>query len=201
MSRLSDEAYQALLEPMQRELAMMARWVAETGQRVVVIFEGRDTAGKGGTIHAIARALSPRQCKVVSFAPPTEREQGQWYFQRYAEHLPAKGEIALFDRSWYSRAGVERVMGFCTQAEAKAFLAAVPHFERQLVEDGIFLFKYWLCCDRPSRRRGSLGGCTTRSKGGSCRTWMSPRASATPITRGRARICSPPPTPATRPGR
>ncbi len=148
MSGLTDDAYLALLEPMQRELAMMARWVAETGQRVVVIFEGRDTAGKGGTIHAIARALSPRQCKVVSFAPPTEREEGQWYFQRYVEHLPAKGEIALFDRSWYSRAGVERVMGFCTQGEAKAFLAAVPHFERQLVEDGIFLFKYWLCCDQ-----------------------------------------------------
>ena len=148
MSTLTDEEYQALLEPLAEELTKMARWVAETGQRLLILFEGRDTAGKGGTIHAIARALSPRQCKVISFAPPTERERGQWYFQRYVEHLPARGEIALYDRSWYSRAGVERVMGFCSEAEAREFLAAVPHFERQLVEDGILLFKYWLCCDQ-----------------------------------------------------
>ena len=148
MSELSDEDYQALLAPMTRELAMMARWVAETGQRVVVIFEGRDTAGKGGTIHAIARNLSPRQCKVVSFAAPTEQEKGQWYFQRYVAHLPARGEIALFDRSWYSRAGVERVMGFCTEEEARIFLREAPEFERHLVHDGILLFKYWLTCDQ-----------------------------------------------------
>jgi polyphosphate kinase 2 len=148
MSNLSDDDYEALLEPMAQELTMMARWVAETQQRLVVIFEGRDTAGKGGTIHAIARALSPRQCKVVSFAPPNERERGQWYFQRYIPHLPTRGEIALFDRSWYSRAGVERVMGFCEEEEAKTFLCSVPHFERQLVDDGILLFKYWLCCDQ-----------------------------------------------------
>jgi polyphosphate kinase len=148
MSKLSDEEYEALLEPLARELTKMARWVAETRQRLVIIFEGRDTAGKGGTIHAITKVLSPRQCRVVSLTAPAERERDQWYFQRYVQHLPAKGEIALFDRSWYNRAGVERVLGFCTEAEAKDFLQAVPHFERQLFEDGILLFKYWLCCDQ-----------------------------------------------------
>ena len=113
-----------------------------------MIFEGRDTAGKGGAIRAVADRLNPRQCQVVALAKPSEREQGQWYFQRYVAHLPAKGEIVLFDRSWYNRAGVERVMGFCSEAEAKAFLKAAPAFEKQLVEDGILLFKYWLCCDQ-----------------------------------------------------
>ena len=116
MSAISNEEYQALLEPMTEELVEVARWVAESGQRLTVIFEGRDTAGKGGSINAIAHHINPRQCRVVALAAPSERERGQWYFQRYIEHLPARGEIALFDRSWYNRAGVERVMGFCTDA-------------------------------------------------------------------------------------
>ena len=148
MAKLKRKQYEALLEPMQEELAQMAHWVQETGKRVIVLFEGRDTAGKGGAIQAIADKLNPRQCHVVALAKPSEREAAQWYFQRYVAHLPAAGEIALFDRSWYNRAGVERVMGFCTEAQAKAFLKQAPVFEKQLVDDGVLLFKYWLTCDQ-----------------------------------------------------
>jgi polyphosphate kinase 2 len=148
MGSLSKKEYEAALEPMLHELSDAARWIAETGQRLVVLFEGRDTAGKGGSIFMFSSTLNPRQCHVVALPAPSERERGQWYFQRYAAHLPARGEISLFDRSWYNRAGVERVMGFCSEEEAEAFLKAVPEFERQMVDDGILLFKYWLCCDQ-----------------------------------------------------
>lgn len=148
MGKLKRKEYEALLAPMKEELIEMAHWVDETRQRVVILFEGRDTAGKGGAIQAIAGTLNPRQCHVVALAKPTEREAAQWYFQRYVAHLPAKGEISLFDRSWYNRAGVERVMGFCSKEQAVAFLEAAPVFEKQLVDDGILLFKYWLCCDQ-----------------------------------------------------
>jgi polyphosphate kinase 2 len=148
MSELSNEDYERLVRPLTKELSAMSRWVAETQQRIVVLFEGRDTAGKGGSIDMIARVLNPRQCHVIALASPTERERSQWYFQRYAAHLPARGEIALFDRSWYNRAGVEPVMGYCSEAETEAFLRAVPEFERHLVDDGILLYKYWLCCDQ-----------------------------------------------------
>ena len=114
----------------------------------MVVFEGRDTAGKGGAIDAIREHLNPRQCRVVALPKPTEREKTQWYFQRYVAHLPAAGEIVLFDRSWYNRAGVEKVMGFATRREVEAFLRQAPLFEKQLVDDGILLFKYWLCCDQ-----------------------------------------------------
>jgi polyphosphate kinase 2 len=146
--KLSQEQYEQLLKPHTKELSALARWVQETGQRVVVVFEGRDTAGKGGSIDMFARVLNPRQCRVVALPGPNERERTQWYFQRYITHLPAKGEIVLFDRSWYNRAGVEKVMGFCTPEETQAFLNAAPEFERHLVDDGILLFKYWLCCDQ-----------------------------------------------------
>lgn len=145
------EDYQAALRPLLKELSGAARWIAETKQRVVVLFEGRDTAGKGGSIFMFATTLNPRQCHVVALPAPTERERGQWYFQRYTEHLPGRGEITLFDRSWYNRAGVERVMGYCTEDQAEAFLRAVPSFERHLVDDGILLFKYWLCCDQEAQ--------------------------------------------------
>ncbi|MCY7397400.1 MAG: polyphosphate kinase 2 [Sphingomonas bacterium] len=148
MKTLKRKPYEAALEPMQAELVGMARWAAATGQRVVILFEGRDTAGKGGAIQAIAAKLNPRQCRTVALSRPSEAEQGQWYFQRFACHLPAKGEIVLFDRSWYNRAGVEQVMGFATDDQVEDFLKAVPGFERQLVDDGIMLFKYWLCCDQ-----------------------------------------------------
>ena len=153
MTKLKRKDYEALLEPLQTELANMARWVQHTGQRVVVVFEGRDTAGKGGAINAIREHLNPRQCHVVALPKPTEREAGQWYFQRYAAQLPAAGEIALFDRSWYNRAGVEKVMGFASDAQVEAFLHATPQFEQQLVDDGILLFKYWLCCDQEQQEK------------------------------------------------
>ena len=148
MAGLKRKRYEKLLEPMQAELVAMARWVAVTGQRIVVLFEGRDTAGKGGAINAIADQLNPRQCRIVALAKPTEAEAGQWYFQRYAAHLPAAGQITLFDRSWYNRAGVEKVMGFAKDDQVAAFLEAAPQFERMLVDDGILLFKYWLTCDQ-----------------------------------------------------
>lgn len=145
---LKHKAYQKLLEPMQEELVGLARWAAATGARILVLFEGRDTAGKGGAIHAIAEKLNTRQVRVVALGTPSEREQGQWYFQRYVPHLPAKGEIVLFDRSWYNRAGVEKVMGFATEPQVEAFLRHTPVFEKMLVDDGIMLFKYWLACDQ-----------------------------------------------------
>jgi polyphosphate kinase 2 len=147
-SKLTEEEYLELLKPLSKELSAMARWVAETGQRIVIVFEGRDTAGKGGSIDMFARVLNPRQCRVVALPSPNDRERTQWYFQRYVEHMPAEGEIVLFDRSWYNRAGVEKVMGFCAPDQTQAFLNAAPEFERHLVDDGILLFKYWLCCDQ-----------------------------------------------------
>jgi len=147
-SELSEEEYEELLKPLAEELSAMARWVSETNQRMVIVFEGRDTAGKGGSIEMFSRLLNPRQCRVVALPSPSEREKTQWYFQRYIEHLPAAGEITLFDRSWYNRAGVERVMGFCTPDQTQDFLNAAPEFERHLVDDGMLLFKYWLCCDQ-----------------------------------------------------
>jgi len=148
MSRLKRKKYEALLEPMQAELIAAARWIAATGQRLVILFEGRDTAGKGGAIGAIADTLNPRHCHIAALPKPGEEEKTQWYFQRYAARLPSAGHIVLFDRSWYNRAGVERVMGFATEAEVESFLEAAPAFEKILVDDGVLLFKYWLTCDQ-----------------------------------------------------
>lgn len=128
---------------LQRELVKLQDWVAHYGKKVVVIFEGRDAAGKGGVIKRITQRLNPRICRVVALPAPNERERTQWYFQRYAPHLPAAGEIVLFDRSWYNRAGVERVMGFCSEEEVEEFFRSVPEFERMLVRAGIVLIKYW----------------------------------------------------------
>lgn len=140
--------YDEALEPLTLELVSMARWVKASGARVVVIFEGRDTAGKGGAIGAVRDSLNPRQCRTVALSKPTEAELGQWYFQRYVAHLPTAGEIVLFDRSWYNRAGVEKVMGYASPEQVAAFLKAVPTFEQLLVDDGILLFKYWLAADQ-----------------------------------------------------
>ncbi len=148
MGKLKRREYEELLEPLEEELVAMARWASATGARIVVIFEGRDTAGKGGAIKAMASRINPRQCRVVALSKPNEREMGQWYFQRYVAHLPAKGEIVLFDRSWYNRAGVEKVMGFASDLEVARFLKEAPVFEKLLVDDGILLFKYWLSCDQ-----------------------------------------------------
>jgi polyphosphate kinase 2 len=145
---LSKKDYLERLEPLQLELNRMARWLQATGQRLLVVIEGRDTAGKGGVIAAISDTLNPRQCHVVALGKPSDRERTQWYFQRYVPHLPAGGEIVLFDRSWYNRAGVEPVMGFCTPQQTAAFLKQAPQFEKLLVDDGVLLFKYWLTVDQ-----------------------------------------------------
>ena len=146
--KLGKDDYYERLAPLQLELNDLARWLQFTGKRLMVVIEGRDTAGKGGVIAAIADTLNPRQCRTVALAKPSEREQTQWYFQRYVPHLPAAGEMVLFDRSWYNRAGVERVMGFCTEDQTKDFLKQAPAFEKMLVDDGILLFKYWLTVDQ-----------------------------------------------------
>lgn len=138
---------------LQVELLKLQAWVKETGQKVVILFEGRDAAGKGGAIKRFMEHLNPRGARVVALEKPTETERGQWYFQRYIQHLPTAGEIVLFDRSWYNRAGVERVMGFCSQAEYDDFMRQVPEFERNLVRSGIHLFKFWFSVSRNEQRR------------------------------------------------
>lgn len=146
--RMSRQDYESALLPLELELNRVARWVQSKQQRVLIIFEGRDTAGKGGVISAIAQPLNPRQCHVVALPKPDETERTQWYFQRYVQYLPAAGQIMLFDRSWYNRAGVEKVMGYCSDDEYKAFLKQAPTFEKLLVDDGIVLLKYWLTIDQ-----------------------------------------------------
>jgi polyphosphate kinase 2 len=141
--RLPKAVYEAELLRLQAELVKVQEWVRTTGNRLVVIFEGRDAAGKGSAIKRVAEYLNPRMARIVALPAPTERERTQWYFQRYVSHLPAAGEIVLFDRSWYNRAGVERVMGFCTDEEYQRFLHQCPAFEQMLIDDGIMLRKYW----------------------------------------------------------
>ena len=153
MSKLKRKDYEELLVPLQEELAALARWLQHTGKRALVLFEGRDTAGKGTAIDAIREHINPRQCRVAALPRPSERESSQWYFQRYVPHLPAAGEMVLFDRSWYNRAGVEKVMGFASDAQVEAFMRDAPLFEKMLVDDGILLFKYWLCCDQEQQEK------------------------------------------------
>jgi polyphosphate kinase len=152
-ARLPRRAYERELYRLQGELVKMQRWMQATGARMVVIFEGRDAAGKGGTIKRVSEFLNPRTAPIVALPAPTERERGQWYFQRYVDHLPTAGELVLFDRSWYNRAGVEHVMGFCTQREYMRFLHQCPIFERLLVEDGILLRKYWFSVSDEEQQR------------------------------------------------
>ncbi|MDR0365864.1 MAG: polyphosphate kinase 2 [Bifidobacteriaceae bacterium] len=141
--KLSTKAYEKELYRLQGELVTMQEWIRREGKRLVVIFEGRDAAGKGSAIARITQYLNPRYCHIAALPKPTQREEGQWYFQRYVAHLPSAGEITIFDRSWYNRAGVERVMGFATQAQYKLFLRQAPIFEDLLIQDGIMLRKYW----------------------------------------------------------
>jgi polyphosphate kinase 2 len=150
--RMSRDEYERLKRPLQIELLKMQSWVKDTGQRVVVLFEGRDAAGKGGTIKRFTEHLNPRGARVVALAKPTERERGQWYFQRYFNHLPSAGEIVLFDRSWYNRAVVERVMGFCAAAEYREFMDQTPSLEKALVETGIHVVKLWFSVSRAEQR-------------------------------------------------
>jgi polyphosphate kinase 2 len=152
-SKLDKKLYERELYRLQTELAKVQEWTRSTGQRVVIIFEGRDAAGKGGAIKRITQYLNPRIARIVALPSPTERQRTQWYFQRYIEHLPAAGEIVLFDRSWYNRAGVERVMEFCTYDEYRRFLHQTPIFERMLVEEGIELRKYWFSVSNEEQER------------------------------------------------
>ena len=151
--RLNRKVFLAELTRLQAELAIMLEWVRDESARVAVVFEGRDAAGKGGVIKRIAERLNPRFCRIVALPAPSPRERMQWYFQRYIEHLPAGGEIVLFDRSWYNRAGVERVMGFCTPQEHRRFLSQCPTFERLVIEDGILLTKYWFSVSDEEQER------------------------------------------------
>lgn len=150
---LSEKQYERELLRLQTELVYMQECIVADGRRLVVLFEGRDTAGKDGTIKRIITFLNPRTCRVVALPTPSEREQTQWYFQRYAEHLPAAGEIVLLNRSWYNRAGVERVMGFATQEEVEEFYRSCPEFERMLVRSGIILVKYWFSVSDAEQER------------------------------------------------
>jgi len=150
---MEKKEFRALLRPLVIELLKMQRWVQSSGQRILSIFEGRDAAGKGGAIKRIGKHLNPRGCRVVALGMRTERERTEWYFQRYVAHLPAGGEIVFFDRSWYNRAGIERVMGFCTPSETEEFLGAAPEFERLLMRSGIRLFKYYFAISREEQAR------------------------------------------------
>jgi polyphosphate kinase 2 len=148
-----DCAYERELRRLQVELVKLQEWIRHEGLRVVVLFEGRDAAGKGGAIKRIAESLNPRVCRIVALGTPTEREKTQWYFQRYVAHLPAAGEMVLFDRSWYNRAGVEHVMGFCTEREYTEFMQSCPEFERMLIRSGIVLIKYWFSVSDEEQER------------------------------------------------
>jgi polyphosphate kinase 2 len=150
---LNRKAYEKELGKLSIELVRLQEWIKHEKLKVVVIFEGRDAAGKGGTIKAISQSLNPRVCRVVALGTPTEREKTQWYFQRYAPHLPAGGEMVLFDRSWYNRAGVERVMGFCTEEEYREFLRSCPEFERMLVRSDVHVIKYWFSVSDAEQER------------------------------------------------
>ncbi|TXH70908.1 MAG: polyphosphate kinase 2 [Lysobacteraceae bacterium] len=152
-SRMRRKEYEAEKQKLQIELLKVQSWVKETGQRIVILFEGRDAAGKGGAIKRFTEHLNPRGARVVALEKPNDQERGQWYFQRYIEHLPTSGEIVFFDRSWYNRAGVERVMGFCTPAEYLEFLRETPEFERMLVRSGIRLYKFWFSVSREEQLR------------------------------------------------
>ena len=164
--------YERELRKLHGELVALQEWVKATGTKVCVVFEGRDTAGKGGTIKAITERVSPRVFRVVALPAPTEREKSQMYVQRYIPHFPAAGEVVIFDRSWYNRAGVEPVMGFCTDGGSREFLALVPAFEKAMVDAGIILSSTGSRSPRTSRRAVSRAGSTIRARSGSCRRWI-----------------------------
>lgn len=151
--RMTRERYEKEKQALQIELLKMQNWVKETGQKIVILFEGRDAAGKGGTIKRFMEHLNPRGARVVALEKPTETERGQWYFQRYVQHLPSAGEMVFFDRSWYNRAGVERVMGFCSEAQYMEFMRQTPEFERMLVSSGIRVIKFWFSVSRAEQLR------------------------------------------------
>lgn len=152
-NKISTKHYEKELNKLQIELVKLQEWIKHKSLKVVIVFEGRDAAGKGGTIKRISQSLNPRICRIVALGTPTEKEKSQWYFQRYVPHLPASGEMVLFDRSWYNRAGVEKVMGFCTKEEYWEFLRSCPNFERMLIRSGIILIKYWFSVSDDEQER------------------------------------------------
>jgi polyphosphate kinase 2 len=156
--------YAEELIKLQEELVKLQQWIVQEGLKVVIVFEGRDAAGKGGAIKRISQPLNPRVCRIVALGKPTEREKTQWYFQRYVPHLPAAGEMVLFDRSWYNRAGVERVMGFCSEHKYREFLRTCPEFERMLVRSGIILIKYWFSVSEEEQAKRFQARIDTPSK-------------------------------------
>jgi polyphosphate kinase len=155
--QMTTSAYEKEISKLNIELVKLQYWIKHTGLRVVILFEGRDAAGKGGTIKRIVECLNPRGCRVVALGTPSDREKTQWYFQRYVQHLPGSGEIVIFDRSWYNRAGVEHVMGFCTEAEYQDFMHSCPQFERMLVRSGIIVLKYWFSVSDEEQERRFQG--------------------------------------------
>lgn len=195
---LDNKAYEKALRKLHVELVKLQHWVVHKGLKVCIVFEGRDGAGKGGTIKAITERVSPRIFRVVALPSPTEREKSQLYFQRYIKHLPAAGEIVIFDRSWYNRAGVERVMGFCTPEEVQKFLDGAPMVERGMVESGIILLKYWLEVSPQEQERRLRDRIDTGVKSGSSRRWTLSLSTAGMNIPLPATPCSPPPIP---PGR
>ena len=199
--RLDKIFYEDELKKLQIELVKLQRWIKAKGLKVVVLFEGRDAAGKGGVIKRITQTLNPRICRVVALGVPTEREKTQWYFQRYVPHLPAAGEMVLFDRSWYNRAGVEKVMGFCSEDEYEEFLRSCPAFEQMLIRSGIILIKYWFSVseeEQEARFRARINDPTKNWKISEMDLHVAKHAGMN--IPGPKMSCSPIPTPETHPG-
>jgi len=188
--KLKRKQYEEEIAKLHAELVKLQFWVRHTGARVVVVFEGKDAAGKGGVIKRITERVSPRVFRVVALPAPSERERSQIYFQRYFQHLPAAGEIVIFDRSWYNRAGVERVMGFCTEEEYELFLRVCPAWERDLIEAGITLIKYWFEVSQEEQTRRFSERINDPRKSGSSAQWIWNRTAAGMTMRGREMLCS-----------
>jgi polyphosphate kinase len=197
---MSGKDYDKALRELQVELCALQEWVKHKGLRVVVVFEGRDAAGKGGTIKAITERVSPRVFRVVALPAPSDREKSQLYLQRYVPHLPAAGEILILDRSWYNRAGVEYVMGFCTEAQHRRFLTLCPQFEHAIVDDGILLVKFWLEVSDEEQERRFKARIKDPVRQWKLSRWTSRRAASGTTTRGRGTRCSRRPTRISRPG-
>ena len=198
-TRMERDEYEREKYFLQVELLKLQYWLEDAKKKAIIIFEGRDAAGKGGTIKRFTEHLNPRMARVVALNKPTEREKGQWYFQRYVEHLPTEGEMVLFDRSWYNRAGVERVMGFASDEEYETFMNQVPHFERMLVDSGIHVTKFWF--RKRSSAPASRSASSIRSANGSFRPWTSNRSTAGKRTVRQRKKCSAAPTRSMRRGR
>jgi polyphosphate kinase 2 (PPK2 family) len=183
--KLKSKDYEKELRDLQAELCALQEWVVATGQRIIIVFEGRDAAGKGGTIKALTERVSPRVFRLIALPAPSDREKTQMYIQRYMAHFPAAGEVVIFDRSWYNRAGVEYVMGFCTREQHDRFLRLCPFIEKEIVENGITLLKYWLEVSDVEQERGSAHASMIRCGSGNCLPWICLPASAGMNTPGR----------------